>query len=211
MDTLLNWSGGIDSTLVMYEYLKANPKTTLLVHHCHIRNYQGRDEMEARAIERIQAWFSAHGLTNYELIETVFDYGSLPSCIHDHELCAMWSGIIVRHVGVVRRYRGLRRVLIPFIDVEQHTFNRDGIWREVFNAFVGNKTWSQRQGVQLEYPIIGLKKDRIIRRLPADLLARTWWCRTPNGDQWCRECHACRLVIPSLPIPEHHFALQKSD
>ena len=38
MRTLLNFSGGIDSTYCLFHLLKDNPKETLLVHHLNLIN-----------------------------------------------------------------------------------------------------------------------------------------------------------------------------
>ena len=188
MDSFLNLSGGIDSTLCMYHYLRENPDKTLLVHHCHMQNVEGRKEVETKAVADVLAWLQAEGLTNYEYLETHFDSGTTGYGIYDHELFAFLAGMVLR-----RRVRhSVHRIIVPFIKVDVHTPDRDVRYMRVLRSMI------PRRRMDLVTPLIHMTKEQVIRALPRDLLVLTWYCRRPQQGSTCGVCRTCLQVQPVL-------------
>ena len=57
IDTLLMFSGGIDSTYVAYSYLLQNPDKKLLIHHINLQNHENRSFCQKRSVDNILNYF----------------------------------------------------------------------------------------------------------------------------------------------------------
>src|SRR5690606_19571219 len=106
-DTLLLLSGGIDSAYCMWRLLSEG--RSLLVHHVHLTNHEGRVQYEAQAVKRILAWMRGRGLNRFTYTESSFDYGSLRFIVKDSYLWAFHIGIIMANP----ENRGVTKVIVP--------------------------------------------------------------------------------------------------
>ena len=64
MKTLLNLSGGIDSAYCLYKY--AESKIPLLIHHCNLYSWEGRVDLEKRAVLKQLNWIKKNLPFNYK-------------------------------------------------------------------------------------------------------------------------------------------------
>ncbi len=189
MQTMLNWSGGIDSTYVMWKWCLDNPKEKLLVHHCSLRTYQHRWKKEDQAVNKILKWFEENGITNFEYVETIFDVEEAHPMLYDITLMWMAAGSVI----MSRKYNTITKFLV---NTPQDEFIRLGKKRPVVHAQAERvrKAIIQRDLESIHY-VKGLYKKDIINAMPKDLLELCWFCRTPtkNGRP-CGSCHTCKQV-----------------
>jgi hypothetical protein len=192
MNALLMFSGGIDSTVAAYEYLKNNPDKKLLMHHVILKNDTNRFLKEKEATENICNWFRKNNLNNFEIIYSVFDYGDIKNKIWDIEIMAFYIYIHLCNP----KYSQLSHVLLPFY------LNRDlrGKYKK-FEAILNLVNFYKKIQVKFDYLFWGKAKRDVIVKLPSDLLKLTWYCRTPENDRPCQKCYTCKEVTEASNFP----------
>ncbi len=196
-DTLLNFSGGIDSTHALYFYLKNNPDKNLVVHHVILQS--ARTNQEYTAVQNILAWCKEHKLNNFYYSESVLSLGDIPMTL-DVYTFQYFSGLMLRS----RKYRSIKYLIIP---TPKNEYERLGqaridrararaglIRRSLFCAGEGLR--EIRKDIELINPLREKYKKEVMEELPDELLEMTWFCRQPteNGEP-CRECHTCEQVF----------------
>jgi len=187
MDALLMFSGGIDSTLAAYEYLKNNPDKKLLMHHVILKNKQKRDEKEKCATIAICDWFRRNGLNNFKITYSVFDYGHINYLIWDIEIMAFHTYIHLCNPD----YQSISHVLLPFY----LNRNINGKYQKFYSII---SLIPQYRQIKFDYLYAHKTKKEIIDRLPSELLQLTWYCRKPINDQPCKHCYTCKEVQAAL-------------
>lgn len=193
MRTLLNFSGGIDSTYCLYHHLKDNPKETLLVHHLNLINREGRAPYEKQAVTNILNWCIRNGMGNFKYIESTFDYGTLGYLVKDLEVIGFLTGVILRHPG----HQKITDVILPMHKSEMARFPGDSYQRAHHKRKVLAETVAMRE-VNFTFPIIDMTKKQIIEGLPEELFKMTWYCRRPRKGEPCGKCHTCLQVKEAL-------------
>lgn len=183
-DTLIQLSGGIDSTYVLWKWLKENPNKFAIVHHINLKSYEDRDLKELEAVDNILKWLDKNGLNNYFYIQSVFDYGDIPGATHDVNVCGYFAGIIFR----TRRFHHTNRQHLPIYK----TNSEREIKRRQLTNFISDKE------VEFIYPLKGKEKWQIIEELPEELFNLTWYCRSPIDNKRCQKCFSCNDVDKSL-------------
>ena len=188
-DALMGLSGGLDSVYVLYRWLAANPDKRLLVHHCRLTNRFGRQPLETAAARGAVEWCRAHGLDNFDYIETSIDVGDLRNLPYDEFLLTVLNGVILRD----ERYRDIPVLLMPtpkdeYTRLGGRLTKRRAKSRRIRSEFV-------KTGIQTQYPIEHMTKEEVVAACPADLRALSWSCRapTPEGER-CHTCHTCRQL-----------------
>jgi len=182
--TLIQLSGGIDSTYVLWKWLKENPNEYCVVHHINIINYEKRNQKELEAVDKILKWLDSQGLKNYFYLENTFDYGNFTSVVFDVEVCGFNAGIILR----ANRWNSIKNVILPVYSAE---VDREHRRREVMSIMA-------LRDLDVFYPICNMEKWQLIDEIPKELLELTWWCRVPYNDKPCKRCFTCEEVKKSL-------------
>ena len=194
MDTLLNFSGGIDSTYCLWRYLVENPKKKLLVHHCHMKTSFNRHDQESQAVADILKWMDDHGLTNYKYIETTVDIRQLGVKPVDHQIINFITGTICLNA----KYYGIKYLLLPTIRDEVERLGKrylTAIWEDsqLFRSSPRlTMGTDKRAKLQPVTPIIERYKQDFIKEMPKDLFDLTFFCRIPKGRKACGKCHTCK-------------------
>lgn len=189
-ETLIQLSGGIDSTYVLWKWLQENPDKLAIVHHIELKSYEERWNMELIAIDRILKWLDNQGLKNYMYLQNTFDYGNIPGSMYDVEICGFIAGFILRSV----RFNKTTKTHLPIYGVYTEREERR---RQILN-------FTAKREIECVYPLYDKKKWEVIEELPEELFNLTWYCRTPIGDKKCGECHACKQVSKSFGIIEEN-------
>lgn len=190
-DTLLLYSGGIDSVQALYARAKAGLPTR--VHHVVLLNWERRAQYEKAAVRSTLAWIEKRYPGMVEYTESGFDYGDLKYIVRDHNIWGLVAGIILANPKNAHLTKVLR------------TFHRDSVkgglespagraaergWRESIDRL----TVKRDEPVEFTYPQIEMAKGDIMAAMPAGLLELTWYCRRPRGGRPCHECHTCKQV-----------------
>lgn len=190
MDTLLNFSGGLDSTYCLYKYLKDNPQKTLLVHHCHLVTKQGRANLETKAVANILKWCKDNGLSNFEYRQTTFNYGSLNRVL-DVQVIYFLTGIIMRQP----QYKSSIRYYISCLPKDElqrlGEETLQGIWDRANTILSATAPEADLETV---YMMKDKTKAQIVAEMPKSLTRLAWSCRQPKNNQPCGKCHTCKQL-----------------
>jgi|688.fasta_scaffold105289_3 hypothetical protein len=183
--TLIQLSGGVDSTYVLWKWLVENPNEYCLVHHIKLMNYEKRYDYEIEAIDKILRWLDSKGLKNYFYVQNTFDYGNFPTVITDVEICGFNAGVLLRSY----RWSDIKKILLPIYGTNTEREKSRRLLMEVT---------SRRNDYEVVYPIGNMDKSDVIRELPRELLNLCWYCRVPLDNKQCGQCFTCRKVESSI-------------
>ncbi|MCK9470328.1 MAG: hypothetical protein M0Q88_01055 [Bacilli bacterium] len=194
MITLINFSGGIDSTYCLYKYMKDYKKSdeTVIVHHNILVNNTGRWEKELEACHKILDWLKEHGLDDFKYVETKFEQPKefkmpLDSILHKGYI----SGVIaltynISHIVYSTPRDEYERMGI--IEMRRRSKNAEAV-----RKIVCGRTLSVIDMIS------NTKKKTLMKEMPKDLLDMCWFCRIPDADgKPCGACHTCKSVLPIL-------------
>ena len=196
---LVPFSGGVDSTAVVWHYLKTDHVYAL---HVGVEwNYgANRARAEKWASRRIIKWLSeTHG--QYEVwYDEVEPVERMRLDTHTTNLIAVHVAAILHEqpdIEVVADgsiaddyfwYEGQSR-----LTREEHA-EHNGEWIAAVEALSG------RTGIRFEMPFVECRKDEVRASMPPELLSETFSCnvpiRTNVGWAHCGECRKCKQDIP---------------
>lgn len=191
MDTLLNFSGGIDSTACLYQYVTTNPDKKLLVHHIELKNSDNRWEKESEAVSNILKWFADNGYQdNIVYIRSGFDYGDIKRTLLDGSTVSLMTALILRDP----KYKDLVYKIIPTPKDEYIRLGAHGLASRRNQYKNVMALYTMKTLVDIE-PLKNMMKKEIMGSIPEDLLKLTWYCRHPQEDgSTCGICHTCIQV-----------------
>jgi hypothetical protein len=185
--SLIQLSGGIDSTYVLWKWLQENPNEFCVAHHIKLNGVdENRVQEESEAVDKILKWFDSKGLNNYFYLENTFDYGNFTSCIYDVELCGFLAGVILYSP----RWGSVTKMIHSIYESESERETK----RKRLMQITCERT------IESFYPLKNKEKWQVINEMPQELLELCWFCRTPNSGKPCGECHTCKEVEESKEI-----------
>ena len=182
---LLHFSGGMDSTYVLYKHLLTRPFDRILVHHIQLRHTaEDRLQQEQRAVDHILHYFRTHGLTNFETHTSAFDYGTLPRIsIKDIQIVSLFTGIILR----TPRYSNIHTLHLSW---HQGEVDNDEIKRG-FRVRAMLTALDTGHDLRFNFPIADMSRADMAADMPPELLAMVHSCRKPTNGNHCRRCKTC--------------------
>lgn len=205
--TLVNLSGGVDSTYLAWQYLLQNKN--IVIHHCNMINKEGRYLVEKAATKNILKWFDNNNLSSYIYYETGFNYGDL-YILKDIEVLAVFTGIILRDPS----WQLIEEIAVSANSEDESNNPNDPSVinrREIINIL--KPPFSK---AELSFPIIHISKEKMVMDLPESLMKLTWFCRRPfyyNSEDikisyldqneasyavTCKVCVPCKKILPVL-------------
>ena len=191
--TILNLSGGLDSVYAFWKYITTH-KNPLLVHHVVLKSKERRWEYETRAVNAVLDWMNTHGYTNYEYIETVFDYVQTDTMVLDDQIVAFFTGIILKS----NKWKNLKYTLM---NAPKDEYVRLGTRLDRMRA-KSKKVLESITNKEL-IPLYNLRekwKWEIVEEIPKSLRVLSWSCRRPTKDgDVCRSCHTCKQLAKKRP------------
>lgn len=193
------WSGGVDSTSVVKQYLEKTNFNILVIHIYYVTtNQDDRYIYEMKAVNRL--------LPELQKIRP-FEYTTLNLGFEKD----IYSGDLILFAGsvfVLAASQGCKEIIIGFVSdirknqqfyVKNKLFAMNSIC-EIIAKFDNYKRLPRYKKPQLG--IYG-KKSFYIDQL-GELFALTHWCRNPTeikeGQQGCGHCMPCKHIIKSLQI-----------
>ncbi|UNC92709.1 7-cyano-7-deazaguanine synthase [Candidatus Contubernalis alkaliaceticus] len=189
MDTLINFSGGVDSTYTAFEFLRNNPEDKLLLHHINLISPEAvrRHKKESIAVNNILNWFKQNKLNNFEYLETTFDYKSFGYTIKDVVIVMFITGVMLKNP----KRNNIKKIIMPN---NKNDFSRKDYENMELTRFKVFKDMVDRD-IEFIFPIKEISKFEITQSLPKDLFDLTWYCRRPlrNGKP-CGKCGTCEEV-----------------
>lgn len=190
IDTMLPFSGGCDSTLVLWNWLRQNPSKKLLVYHIVLKNWEGRQDLELKAVYDILSWMRSNGLDNFEYHEAGFDYGTIKKIVWDMEIWAFWDAIILR----AKKYANIKTILCPYIKTSHQAEMLTGRHQ---TRIALTKLIAKRE-MKYVMPIMHMNKEAILNSLHPELRSLVWYCRRPVEGKPCHKCFTCVAVDRSI-------------
>lgn len=184
---LLEYSGGLDSTYTLYDWLRnpANKQKTILVHHVNLHHpKENRLYAEKAAVKNVLEWFRENGLRNFEYHESSFDYGSLPRIsVKDIQIVSMFSGIILR----TPKWKTINNLILSWHkgEVNATAINRGYRIRAMFTAL------DIEREIEFHFPIEFKTRKDMVEDMPEELLGLVHSCRHPVNYISCRRCRTC--------------------
>ena len=206
LEILLNFSGGIDSTYLLWKLLSENKK--ILVHHCEIYNHENRTIPESIAVKNILNWLIDNNLKNFKYVQTGFNYGNSFYIVKDVEVISFMSSVLLRNP----KLKKIKEIAVS-ANSEDETSSPNDI-SSIRRLKILDAILPKNSDVKLTYPIINMSKKNIISSMPKELFKMTWFCRTPNYfdkdnnqinshfdyekiNSWeiCKKCKTCKQVL----------------
>ena len=184
---LHNLSGGLDSAYQAWRLLDAG--YPLLIHHCEYRTTQLRWPHENEACEKILAWLTERGLTDFEYKTTTFDRGTAARYSSADIIVLNYiSGLVLGNPA----HADIKHV------VSGHHANSPSPHRPAAKRCREAAEVPAGRRIRWLFPILKHPKAAIIADMPRDLFDISWWCRKPVDGKPCGDqCPACRRVARS--------------
>jgi len=192
MSTLVMFSGGLDSTAMLYRLLTQTDQD-LRVHHLRMINRDGRAQAEQDATEAVIAWCRTN-CRPFRYSESTIDFADLEAIPIDY--------LSVAYVAcqVAIDTPGCKRIAVGTLAVDLDEVKRKVTLaqRTVFEAMYACYR-ARKLGepvIEWLYPVYDMTKAQVAASLPAALQAVAWSCRRPvktdTGYRICGECKPCR-------------------
>jgi 7-cyano-7-deazaguanine synthase in queuosine biosynthesis len=202
--TLINFSGGVDSTYYLYRWLLGHRDETILVHHCLL--FEKRREVEKKAVTDILTWLVNNDMGNFEYAETEFNRKGISGLLYDVEVVYFMSGLLL-----MNKYADIKNVLIPRCAEDMNS--NQSLKRHILGGGTednfeekGARAYHTKQLMRMlsrrDYHFDSVyrhktKRDMVLE-LPEEVIKSVWFCRAPVKGQPCKECFNCNRVIPVL-------------
>lgn len=187
---LLLWSGGVDSTLLLYDLLRigGNDVRTISVQHPQVAAV----EESSNARDEIMHHFEKQGLTfqrtevkiNQEIKSIVKGEWAIQGAEGGNGLTqpSVW---IAECIPYLKPAENLYAGYIKGDDVWHY-------WRELSQGFDFLQYTRGGTG-KLMAPLEWSDKTECVRRInELGLLRKVWYCEDPQHSKSCRNCHSCR-------------------
>lgn len=177
-DTLLMFSGGLDSTGAFWQ-LKDKK---IHIHHMHLKNIENRSLAESKSVIAILEYMKQ--FCDFSYSESTHEYPTYNgSFIWDGDLSNFMAGTICGSM--------------PYLKFVAFGKTASDIKRSAVNSRIekGNKIFTALCKSEKTYPVEHLTKIEIYNMLPQELRDLTWSCRKPiyqgNDILPCKKCITC--------------------
>ena len=197
---LVMFSGGLDSTFMLYHYLK-NTDYKIHVHHISLRypsepRWQEEDISSRRIVEYCRK------IRSFDYSESRVDIGFYKYVGRDSDTQMLMASKVAPNIkGQVAVALGWQ-----YSDYQEDLLNgraqnrvTERLW-EVLCESMGEQ-FSRHVSREILLPLVEMKvsKKEMIQLCPKELVALTWSCRRPKRDEKgvsrpCGECHPCKEI-----------------
>ena len=194
-NTLLMFSGGLDSTGALWQLLQ-NKENKVHIHHLHLINKEKRAKAEHIAVKNIISYISRYYKVKYSESYHEYPYYSYlrtnnnneivlsENFMFDSDIYNFIAGTICLSLPQIKTIAIGRTKSDSSLDVEQRA-ERGNKLLEIFTT-----------NIKKVYPVGHLTKHEIYNMLPKELKDMTWSCRRPiyideNIIKECGECNTC--------------------
>ena len=208
---LVLYSGGMDSTLMLYCELLNRSVDTLYVT---ANAAEGRDVMEKRAREKAMSWFLdsdiGKDLKGRVLVDRAINLDQTLIQVKGYKMIQplMWliAGLMAfdkdRHSELMIGYIVGDTAPIKITELE-------AFWR---NAYALMHWCKPENAPPVRFPLIerGYDKLKVLADLPLELADKIWVCERPkkkdNGSyHYCKTCASCRTHLNALDNYKHKY------
>ena len=195
-NTLLMFSGGLDSTGALWQLLQ-NKENKVHIHHLHLINKEKRAQAEHIAVNNIISYISKSYKVKYSESYHEYPYYSYLKINNNNEIVLsenfMFDSDIYNFIAgtICTSLPHIKSVAIGRTKSDSEeisTMTRATIGTNIFKLLAPN--------VEKIYPVVHLTKTEVYNILPEELRDMTWSCRRPiyideNMITECGECKTC--------------------
>lgn len=194
----MNLSGGVDSTYYLWRFLRENPESKVLVHHCLLN--ESRKEVEKKATDNVIEWLRANGYNNFSYAESKFTRKGIVGSIMDVDIIGFMSGLVLKNRT---KYPDIKTVLLCYCHEETPIIRKhleQGIGLKKMDTknrtrrFIDVIELMSRRKFNFIIPYIKKTKQEMIAEMPKELFEMTWYCRAPKDGKPCMKCFNCKRV-----------------
>lgn len=199
---LVLFSGGVDSTGVLYKLLtrKEYSHLDVLAHHVILITKENRHIAEKMACDNIVNWLREQGY-KFEYSETLVDFSLFKGRV-PWDLEILWPIVgIISQVDRRIKYAESGRTKTAM----QTTMGSERIKKRHDKVlyYVSNSEHRVHQGPVEIYPVVRDEtKESLWKMLPDPLRKMVWFCRCPhyfkNEPRECHMCHTCTELAPII-------------
>ena len=195
-NTLLMFSGGLDSTGALWQLLQ-NKENQIHIHHLHLINKEKRAKAEHISVKNIISYISKDYKVKYSESYHEYPYYSYLSMINnnamalnqnfmfDSDIYNFIAGTICLSLPKIKTIAIGRTKSDSSLDVEQRAIRGN----KLLELFTTN--------IKKVYPVGHLTKHEIYDMLPKELRDMTWSCRIPIyiDENTIKECGKCKTCL----------------
>jgi len=188
--TLCMYSGGLDSTAMLYKLLIVDhtPERHYHIHHVIIKNYQRRDIPEMMSAHDILADMKENAINPFTFSTSLIEYPTFNHrTLNDHDAFTFMAANMA--------------LLVPKINQVAYGLTKDDIGDTYSDRREKNShIWNSIYGKHMDrvYPISHLTKRDAWDLLPSFYRRLTWSCREPvwkgNMAKPCGLCRPCKVI-----------------
>lgn len=201
---LVLYSGGMDSTLMLYTELLNRPVDTLYV-SCN--GGPDREFVENRARQKAMDWFrdreNKHDLRGSVLKDHWIDLNETLVKVKDHKLIQPLAWLIAGLMAFDKSRHS--EIQIGYIIGDTAPIKSDSLeafWR---NAYALMHWCKPENAPPVRFPLIesGYSKLDVLTQLPLELADKVWVCELPEKSdggsyRYCKRCPSCRTQRNAL-------------
>ena len=191
--SLVCWSGGADSTLVLHDLLREfkrmkDPKNVDQIHTIAVRHPQldnNKAQLEAR--KKIRATLAKRGLKFKHVEVEIKCRGDFHIVQHGLVQAMLWLGVAMPYLSKDED------LYLGYIDGDCMWPH----WGQLSEVFSSGSSLLDLGDTSLKTPLYGTTKAKVLNRLKkARLFRMTWTCEAPkkNGRS-CGQCTSCKTQI----------------
>ncbi len=182
---LLMWSGGLDSTGVLWKLLNDDIYSLFNIHAHHISlwNHEGRSTPEGFAIDQILSELDLVQKCNLSYTDSLIEFPTINGIFpYDADVVAFVAAQICNALPNIRYVaNGVTR--------DDYSESSDYSLRIGRSYSVFNSACTRR--VEQIRPVSDMTKADIWTMLPDAIREATWSCRVPRAGEPCGECKSC--------------------
>lgn len=194
---LCMFSGGLDSTAVLYKLLTEEQYSdyNIHVHHMHLRNIEYRAMAESTAIRNIFEYFEENNFKHFvfteNIIETFFLHPpKFTRFIFDSDIMAFFAA------NICLANSSMRKVAVGHTKTDIELAHNLVVRRERMQKILEASYFPNEPTTEWYYPLINLTKQETSDILPKELRNLTWSCRNPTYNDGipsvCGKCLTCK-------------------
>lgn len=197
--SLLLWSGGCDSTLILIDMLRStknrsqflslrdNRIRTIAINHPQVAGVEHNKEARKRMFPLLRKRFGWHP-----------DWHSEVDITHDANAAIVPTGGIIQPALWVL-------YAIPYLEHDEDLYagyiRSDDVWHhrdEFIQAFDGLQRLTNRIG-KLIFPLEWKSKADVIHYLRKErFIKHPWYCELPVGNSPCKHCASCMVHLTAV-------------
>jgi len=219
--TFINFSGGLDSTYYLWNFLNNNNNNkNIIVHHC-VYN-KSRSSYENRAVNKILSYLHSKGHSFY-YIKSSLDFGYIDKPDYDIVIMLTIAAYICKSNKPIYKFCPfsdlnyvlnkplnnyyVSEILLPYTleeypDLNNHFLSNGTLinYKKNRGSFRANAIFKYIFNNDVNFKILFsnkniISKRKIVRDLPPELLKLISFCRNPINNSICGKCPACKMNL----------------